>query len=66
MKNPLVIRQFKPADWDTLVKNAAADNHSGVYAPSVVMEKNNEIVGYLSMAVPVVLSWQDSKKMGQA
>lgn len=57
------IRSYKPSDWDSLVKNATADNHSGVYAPTFVIEKKKEIVGYLSMAVPTVLSWQDSKKM---
>lgn len=57
------IRHFKPQDMEQLVKNATEDNHSGVYCPSFVYEKEGEIVGYLSMAVPVVLSWQDSKKM---
>jgi hypothetical protein len=57
------IRQFKQQDWSDLVRNAEADNHSGVYAPTHILEKKKEIVGYLSMAVPTVLSWQDSKKM---
>ena len=59
----LKIRPYRPEDQEQLVKNAAADGHS-VYFPSFVLEKNDEIVGYLSMAVPVVLSWQDSQKMG--
>ena len=56
------IRPFRPEDGEQLVKNAAADGHA-VYFPTFVIEKNHEIVGYLSTAVPVVLSWQDSKKM---
>ena len=56
------IRPFQPSDQDALVTAAAKDNHA-VYFPSFVLEKNGEIVGYFSMAVPVVLSWQDSTKM---
>lgn len=56
------IRPWTPADQEQLVKNAAADGH-GVWFPSFVLEKNNEIVGYFSVAVPIVLSWQDTKKM---
>ena len=60
--NTINIRPFRPEDGEALVKNAEADGH-GVYFPSQVIEKNGEIVGYLSLAVPIVLSWQDSKKM---
>jgi hypothetical protein len=63
MDKLITIRPFKPEDRETLVKNAEADGHS-VYFPTFVLEKDNEIVGYISVAVPVVLSWQDSKKMG--
>lgn len=60
--NTVKIRPFRPEDQEQLVKNAAADGHS-VYFPSFVLEKDGEIVGYFSTAVPVVLTWQDSKKM---
>jgi len=59
----ITIRQFKQEDMDELVRNAANDNHAGVYCPSFVLVKEGRIVGYLSMAVPTVLSWQDSKLM---
>lgn len=64
MDSLINIRPYRPEDMEQLQKNATADNHSGVYFPSFILEKNKEIVGYLSMAVPMVLSWQDSKKMG--
>jgi hypothetical protein len=57
------IRPYKPEDGPELLRNAAEDNH-GVYFPQFVLEKEGRIVGYLSMAVPMVLSWQDSKRMG--
>jgi hypothetical protein len=63
MDSLINIRTFRTEDMPALVANAAADNHAGVYAPTFVIEKHGEIVGYLSMAVPTVLSWQDSKKM---
>ena len=64
MNNLMTIRPFRPEDMPALVANAAKDNHAGVYAPTFVYEKEGEIVGYISMAVPAVLTWQDSKKMG--
>lgn len=45
-----------------LVQNAQADGHS-VFFPSFVLQKDGRIVGYISVAVPIVLSWQDSKLM---
>jgi hypothetical protein len=60
--NTIDISPFRPEDGPNLVKAAAADGHS-VYYPSFVFTKNKEIVGYYSIAVPMVLSWQDSKKM---
>lgn len=57
------IRPYRPEDQNELVANAAKDNHA-VYFPTFVIEKHGEIVGYFSAAVPVVLTWQDSKKMG--
>lgn len=62
MHNLLKIRPFRLEDNDQLVKNAAEDGH-GVYFPSMVYEKDGEIVGYFSIAVPVVLTWQHSTKM---
>lgn len=62
MDSLINIRPFRPEDEVPLRQNAAADGH-GVYFPSFVIEKDGVIVGYLSMAVPVVLSWQDSKLM---
>ena len=63
MDTLMKIRPFVPQDWDALVKGAEADNHAGVYAPTVVYEKEGEIVGYCSMAVPSVLSWQHTQKV---
>lgn len=57
------IRPFQPRDAEQLVKNAQEDNHALVVAPNWVYEKNGEIVGYYSIAVPAVLSWQHTKKM---
>ena len=64
MNDRIKIRPFNPQDWDKLVKNAEADEHSGVYCPTHVSIKNNEIVGYLSIgAVPMVLAWQHREKV---
>lgn len=60
--NPVNIRPFRPEDGPKLEAAAAKDGHA-VYCPSVVYEKDGEIVGYFSIAVPVVLSWQDSEKV---
>jgi hypothetical protein len=60
--NTINIRPFRPEDAEALAKAAALDGHT-VYCPSFVLEKNGEIVGYYSAVVPMVLSWQDSKKM---
>ena len=56
------IRPFRQADGERLVANALADKHA-VYFPTHVYEKDAEIVGYFSAAVPVVMTWQDSKKV---
>ena len=65
MNEIVKIRPFADNDWTTLVQNAKADEHSGVYFPTDVFVKNNEIVGYNSIgAVPMVLSWQHRTKMG--
>ena len=62
MDGAVTIRPYRAEDKDELIRNAEEDGH-GVYYPSFVLEKDGRIVGYLSMAVPVVLSWQDSKRM---
>lgn len=64
MKDLVTIRGFQPQDWDELVANAAKDEHSGVYFPTHVSVKNNEIVGYLSIGLPTVLCWQHREKIG--
>src|SRR5580693_7510557 len=64
MKSNIKIRNFVPQDWDELVKNARADEHSGVYCPTHVSVLDREIVGYLSIAqLPVVLCWQHREKV---
>jgi hypothetical protein len=50
MDKIVTIRPYDSKDWDTLVKNATADNHSGVYLSIGV--------------VPTVLCWQHSQKVG--
>lgn len=61
--NTVNIRDFRPEDAKALVEAAAADKHS-VYFPSTVYEKDGRIVGYYSIAVPMVLTWQDTKLVG--
>lgn len=63
MNQLINIRPFRESDREQLVKNAQADNGHGVWFPSFVYEKEGQIVGYFSIAVPVVLSWQDTNKM---
>jgi hypothetical protein len=64
MKSNIKIERFRPDQWDELVKNAAADEHSGVYCPTHVSMLGGEIVGYLSIAqLPVVLCWQHREKV---
>lgn len=58
--NTLHIRDFRTEDGELLVAAAKADGHA-VYYPSTVYVKDGQIVGYYSVAVPMVLSWQDSK-----
>ena len=65
MKSDLIqIRRFVKEDMDVLVKNAEADEHSGVYLPTHVSVLGGEIVGYLSIGVPMVLCWQHRQKVG--
>ena len=63
MSTLLNIRPFVQEDTKELVANASADGHA-VYFPTHVLVKESRIVGYLSInALPLVLSWQDSKLM---
>ena len=65
MNEIVKIRPFKQQDMPLLVANAKADEHSGVYFPTDVFVKGNEIVGYNSIGViPMVLSWQHRQKVG--
>lgn len=59
------IRRINPAkDLRDLRERAAADDHV-VLTPTHVVEKDGEIVGYLSIgAVPIVNVWMDSEKLG--
>ena len=56
------IRPFHAEDRAPLVQAAQEDAHAVVH-PSFVYEKNGELVGYFSLVVPMVLTWQHSKKM---
>ena len=63
MSNLITIRPYTEADGEQLLANAKEDGH-GVYFPTHVLIKENRIVGYLSInALPLILSWQDSKRM---
>lgn len=57
------IRPYGAEDASRLEVAAAADNH-GVAAPSHVICRGREIIGYLSIGtVPSVYMWLDSKAM---
>ncbi len=65
MDSIIQIRPYEAKDWEALKANAEADNHAGVYCPTDLFIKNNEIVGYNSIGViPMILSWQHTEKMG--
>lgn len=60
------IRRIRDNEISELLERAADDNHV-VLAPTHVVEKAGEIVGYLSVgAVPIVNVWMDSRRMGPA
>ena len=55
------LRLIKEEEIEQLIEKAAKDDHQ-VVAPTHVIEKDGEIVGYMSIdAVPTVHSWFDSK-----
>jgi hypothetical protein len=65
MNEIVKIRPFVQQDWEQLKASAEKDQHSGVYCPTHVSLKGNEIVGYLSVGViPIVLTWQHREKVG--
>lgn len=46
------------------LKEAAAQDHHNIIAPSHVAVRGGEIVGYVSLAVvPLVVAWMDSRKV---
>ena len=65
MNEIVTIRPYKDEDREILKQAAEKDNHSGVYVPTHVSIKDDEIVGYLSIGViPMILTWQHSEKIG--
>jgi hypothetical protein len=57
------VRPFRLEDKVELELNAKKDGHA-VFFPTHVLVKDEQIVGYWSLnALPLVLSWQDSKKV---
>jgi ketopantoate hydroxymethyltransferase len=55
------IRHCREADVPLLQKVAEADNHT-VLAPTFIMEKGEQLVGYLGL-VPSVLVWLDTERV---
>ncbi len=54
------IRQAKVDDLPVLQKLAAADDHA-VIAPTHIIERNQQMLGYLSVGViPTVIVWLDT------
>lgn len=66
MESVVDIVPFVPEKhFEELKRNAANDNHAGVYFPTHVSVKDGEIVGYLSIGVvPMILTWQHTQKVG--
>lgn len=57
------VRPATPADLSRIEAAAKADR-CGVLYPTHYIEKNKEIVGYISLGViPMVAAWLDSKKV---
>lgn len=64
MSDIITIRQCRQEDLTELLANAKEDNHAGVYLPTHVSIKDNEIVGYMSLGqFSPVLTWQHTKKV---
>ena len=60
----LKVRKIQHDELESLIALAEADEHV-VIAPTHVMLKDDEIVGYWSLGgIPVVSSWFDSEKLG--
>jgi len=67
MSNPLghmvQIRPIRQSDVEKLKAAADADKH-GVLAPTHVLTKNGEFVGYLSlMGIPMVFAWMHTEEI---
>ncbi len=58
------IRRVEPGELPELRERAAQDDHVALW-PTHVVEKDGEIVGYLSIgAIPIVNVWMDSRQLG--
>lgn len=55
------IRLMKPEDYAPLVECAKADDHV-VLAPNYVIEKGQQMVGYIGV-IPCVMTWMDTQRM---
>lgn len=59
----MTIRPIRPEDITALQQHAAEDAHL-VVAPTHVCIKDNELVGYFSVArVPLILTWLSTRKV---
>lgn len=58
--NLVRIRPCTAVDLELLTKCASADGH-GVIAPSFLVEKGHQLVGYLGI-VPTVTLWMDTQR----
>ena len=61
IENMIQIRAVEEEDMSALQEMAKADDHA-VIAPSLIVEKDGQIIGYLGM-VPTVLVWLDSQRV---
>ena len=62
-KGQAVFRPITAEDLEPLKRAAAEDDHAVVY-PTHMIERDGEIVGYVSVcATPIVNVWLDSKKV---
>lgn len=60
----ITVRPLRAEEFETLSQRAKEDGHAAI-APTHVMLKGNDIVGYMSVnGLPCVLWWMDSKATG--
>lgn len=63
MSDLVTIRKIVIEDLEPLTKAANTDDHF-VYMPTHVVTKGNDYVGFISVsAMPMILTWQDSKRV---